>query len=91
MSATEESILSSQTDYSKTVADAYGEAVFLCHKKTQGYLLRDSLFTVLYLIVKSDSSFNLTGTHATCASINSARRTVNDSLHSFYIGLPGSV
>lgn len=50
-----------------------------------------AFFIVLFTFVKSDSSFNLTGTHATSASIYSARRTVNDSLYSFYIGLPGSV
>ena len=41
--------------------------------------------------VKSDSSCYLTGTDATCASVNSARSAVNYSLNSLYIGLPCSV
>ena len=40
---------------------------------------------------KSDSPGNLTGTQAPGTNIYMARRTVHNSLDTFYIGLPGTI
>ena len=39
----------------------------------------------------SDSTGNLTGAHTPGTNINVARGTVDDCLHTFHVGLPGTV
>lgn len=39
----------------------------------------------------SDCAGNLTGTQTTSTNIDMARRTIDDCLHTLYIGLPGTI
>ena len=43
------------------------------------------------LFVQSDRSGDLTGTHTPGTNIHMAGRTVDDCLHTLYIGLPGTI
>ena len=45
----------------------------------------------LFVLLKSDSSLDLTGAQATGANVNGLMSAVNDSLYLSDIGLPGSV
>ena len=57
-------------------------------EKSRKMILRLIFF---FSVRKSDRSRDLAGTQAARAGVNSARGTVNDRLHSLYVGLPGSV
>ena len=40
---------------------------------------------------KSDGAFDLIGTEASCTDVDMAGRTIDDSFHALYVGLPHSV
>ena len=43
------------------------------------------------MVSKSDGAFNLIGTEASCTDVDMAGRTIDDSFHALYVGLPHSV
>ena len=63
---------------------------FLKNRKRKKPKAKPSAY-ILLVVRGSDRSRDLAGTQAARAGVNSARGTVNDRLHSLYVGLPGSV
>ena len=41
--------------------------------------------------IQLNSTFNLIGTEASCTDVDMAGRTIDDSFHALYVGLPHSV